>query len=259
MISFIGSGNLAWHLAPALDNQGFVVREVYSLKKKNAAALADRLYQAEVKTSLDFSTSKSRIFFVAVPDDAIEDIAREIVLPDESILVHTSGSMPLDALSYADTTLLGVFYPIQTFTKSRPVRFGDVPILIECSDAVVEKQLMKIASELSKNVKKINSQQRAKLHVAAVFAANFSNHMLTISKSLLEENDLTFEWLQPLVMEAMNKALLVGPYEAQTGPAVRGDLEVLDSHMKLLDKDKALSSMYKIISQHIIDTHQDDA
>src|SRR5688572_8693544 len=120
-VSFIGAGNLAWHLAPALDNTDFAVREVFSLSKKNAIALADKLYQAEVKRSLDFSNSASRIFIIAVSDDAIEEVAQEVVLPENAILVHTSGSQPLSILGYAATSNIGVLYPLQTFSKNQKI------------------------------------------------------------------------------------------------------------------------------------------
>ncbi len=100
-VSFIGSGNVAWHLAPALDNAGHVVKEVFSRHAQHAEALTNRLYQAEVKATLDFSTSPSRLFIVAVSDDALAEVAREVILPDEAILVHTSGSRPLDVLQFA--------------------------------------------------------------------------------------------------------------------------------------------------------------
>src|SRR6185369_8586241 len=130
-ISFIGSGNLAWHLAPALDNAGFVVKEVYSRNSRHAAGLTERLYQAEVKATLDFSTSPSSIFIVAVNDESISDIAREIILPDEAVLAHTSGSVPLTDLQFAATPNIGVFYPLQTFTKNKKIDFKQTPIFIE--------------------------------------------------------------------------------------------------------------------------------
>src|SRR6478609_5465793 len=108
-VSFIGSGNLAWHLAPALDNTDFAVREVYSQTQVHAKALVEKLYHADVKTSLDFSDSTSRIFVIAVSDDVIQAIAQEIILPEDSILVHTSGSQPLNILSYAATPNIGVY------------------------------------------------------------------------------------------------------------------------------------------------------
>lgn len=252
-VSFIGSGNLAWHLAPALDNAGFVVKEVFSARQKNAAALTGRLYQAEVKSSLDFSDSPSDIFFIAVSDEAISDVAREIVLPENATLVHTSGSQPLSVLDFSAAANSGVFYPLQTFTKTRPIDFKNIPVFIEASDPVAEKKLTAIAKAITTKFKKIDSEERKALHVAAVFASNFPNHMLRIAKELMDERGLNFEWLKPVILETINKALAVGPEYSQTGPAVRGDLEILDEHMKYLRSDKTLAKIYEIISQDIID------
>jgi predicted short-subunit dehydrogenase-like oxidoreductase (DUF2520 family) len=253
IVSFIGSGNLAWHLAPAIDNAGFVVKEVFSARQKNAAALTERLYQAEVKSSLDFSDSPSDVFFIAVSDEAIADIAKEIVLPENATLVHTSGSQPLSILDYSAAANTGVFYPLQTFTKTRPIDFKSVPVFIEASESVAENKLMSIAKALTSKYQKISSEERKGLHVAAVFASNFPNHMLRISKMLMDERGLNFEWLKPVILETINKALAVGPEYSQTGPAVRGDLEILDEHMKYLKSDKTLAKIYEIISQDIID------
>jgi pyrroline-5-carboxylate reductase len=133
-ISFIGSGNLAWHLAPALENSGFVVKEVYSRNARHAEALTGRLYQAKVKASLDFSTSPSSVFIIAVNDESINEIAREIIVPDEAILAHTSGGIPLTDLQFAATPNIGVFYPLQTFTKSKKVDFKQTPIFVESAN-----------------------------------------------------------------------------------------------------------------------------
>ena len=252
-VSFIGSGNLAWHLAPAIDNAGFIVKEVFSARQKNAAALTERLYQAEVKSSLDFSDSPSDVFFIAVSDEAIGDVAKELVLPENATLVHTSGSQPLSILDFSAAANAGVFYPLQTFTKTRPINFKNVPVFIEASDSVAEKKLVAIAKALTSKYKKIDSRERKGLHVAAVFASNFPNHMLRISKMLMDERGLNFEWLKPVILETINKALAVGPEYSQTGPAVRGDLEILDEHMKYLKSDKTLAKIYEIISQDIID------
>jgi predicted short-subunit dehydrogenase-like oxidoreductase (DUF2520 family) len=252
-VSFIGSGNLAWHLAPALDNLGFVVKEVFSARARNAAALTERLYQAEVKNSLDFSGSSSKVFFIAVSDEAIADVAKEIVLPEGAILVHTSGSQPLSILQFAAAQHTGVFYPLQTFSKGRSVDFKNVPIFIEASDSDSEKQLTSMAKMLSTKFKKLSTEERKALHVAAVFASNFPNHMLRISKILMDKQDMNFDWLKPLILETINKALTAGPEYSQTGPAVRGDLEILDEHLKFLKKEKAIAKIYELISQDIID------
>jgi predicted short-subunit dehydrogenase-like oxidoreductase (DUF2520 family) len=253
-VSFVGAGNLAWHLAPALDNAGYPVREVYSQNPKHAAALVGRLYEAHVNISLDFSASASRIFVICVSDDAIQEVAQKIVLPDDAIVIHTSGSQPLSILDDSGSQNMGVFYPLQTFSKAKKVDFKNVPIFVESEHAEVEKALVKMAKAISGNVKKINSDGRKALHIAAVFASNFSNHMLTIAKQVADENDLDFNVLKPLIAETLNKSLEIGPEKAQTGPAVRGDFEILERHMEFLRESPERAEIYKIISQHIIDS-----
>lgn len=253
-VAFIGSGNLAWHLAPALDNVGYPVREVYSHNPKHAAALIGRLYEAHVNISLDFSASSSKIFIISVSDDALEDVVQKLILPDDAIVVHTSGSQPLSILDDAGSQNMGVFYPLQTFSKTKKVDFKTTPIFVESESSDVEKVLTKMAKALSGKVKRISSEERKALHVAAVFASNFTNHMLTLAKKVADENDLDFDLLKPLIAETLNKSLEIGPEKAQTGPAVRGDFEVLERHMEFLKENAELAEIYKIISQHIIDS-----
>ena len=255
-ISFIGSGNLAWHLAPALDNAGFVIKEVHSLNPNHASELTDRLYQAEVKATLDFSTSDSSIFIIATSDDAIESIAQEIILPEDAFLVHTSGSQPLSILQFAATGNTGVLYPLQTFTKTKKIDFKDTPVFIESNNIETEQVLILIAKAISNKVSKIGSEERKALHIAAVFASNFTNHMLTLSKKILEQNSLNFELLKPLISETIQKSLSVGPENAQTGPAKRGDLEILDKHLEFIKDDPALAEIYKLVSQDILNRYQ---
>ncbi|MEO1050489.1 MAG: DUF2520 domain-containing protein [Bacteroidota bacterium] len=257
-VSIVGAGNVAWHLAPELDNAGFVVQEVYSRNAKNAEALVKRLYQAEVKHDLDFSSSDSNVFIVAVPDDYIEEVAMEIALPDEAILVHTSGSKPLSALGYSATEHIGVFYPLQTFSKAKSVVFRDIPICIETENKSTKSTLIKIAQSISSVVKSIDSKDRKALHVAAVFACNFTNHLFTISKEILNDKSLDFELLKPLIVETINKGLMIGPENAQTGPAKRGDMETLDHHMQYLQFNEGYMEIYKTITQHILDTYSNE-
>jgi predicted short-subunit dehydrogenase-like oxidoreductase (DUF2520 family) len=254
-VSFIGSGNLASHLAAALDNTEYAVKEVFSLHSKHAEALVGKLYHAHVKATLDFSSSPSRIFVIAVSDDVIPDIAQELILPENAILLHTSGSQPLNVLAYAATTRIGVFYPLQTFTKDKKIDFNEIPVFIESEDRDTEKVIMTMAKAISKKVYKISSAQRQALHVAAVFVSNFTNHMLTISRDIMTAQQLEFEWLKPLVAETINKSLALGPEAAQTGPAKRGDLETLDRHLTFLKDDETVAEIYRIISQHIVDRY----
>lgn len=254
-VSFIGAGNLAWHLAPALDNAGYPVREVYSRSGKTAGELVNRLYQAEIKNDLNFSDSTSRIFIIAVTDDAIAEVVREIILPDEAIVVHTSGAKSIDCLSYAASENIGVFYPLQTFSKYKKTAFAEVPICIEAENKPTEVVLNAIGKSISKNVLTVNSADRKALHVAAAFACNFVNHFLKIAEDILKSSKMDFSILHPLIAETIHKSLEIGPANAQTGPAKRHNMETLDDHMELLEKDEAVAEMYRIISQHIIDSY----
>lgn len=254
-VTFIGSGNLAWHLAPALDNTDFPVKEVFSRHRKNAAALADRLYQAEIRSSLDFTMSPSRIFILAVNDDVIAEIAQDLLLPENAIVVHTSGSQPLSVLGYTGTPNIGVLYPLQTFSKSQKVDFREIPFFIESENADTEDVLMALAKSISKKVYRINSEKRKALHLAAVFASNFTNHMLSVATAIAQQYGLDPKVLNPLIAETINKSLAIGPDKAQTGPARRGDLEILDKHIAFLQYDQQLAEIYRIVTQHILDQY----
>jgi predicted short-subunit dehydrogenase-like oxidoreductase (DUF2520 family) len=213
------------------------------------------LYQAEIKGTLDFSTSDSAVFIIATSDDAIQDIAQEIILPEEAILIHTSGSQPLSLLQFAATPHLGVLYPLQTFSKLKKVDFREIPLFVESSDEKTEFTMMPLAKAVSNKVHKIGSEERKALHVAAVFASNFTNHMLTMAHDILQQNSMNFEWLVPLITETINKSIALGPEAAQTGPARRGDLEVLDEHLEFLRQQKSVAKIYKLLSQDIIDRY----
>jgi len=257
-ISFIGAGNLAWHLAPAFDNSSYAVKEVFSQTTEHAEKLAQQLYRAEIKDSLDFSDSDSRIFIIAVSDHVIKQVAQEIILPDNSLLIHTSGSISIDELNYAAAAASGVFYPLQSFSKNRKADFKGLPIFVEASEPDAEELLFEMGRALGGNIQKMGSEKRAALHLAAVFASNFSNHMITVANQLTELHDIQFDWLKPLIRETLEKSLSLGPMQAQTGPARRGDLEILDKHLELLKDNEGLAEVYQLISQHIIDTHQPD-
>jgi predicted short-subunit dehydrogenase-like oxidoreductase (DUF2520 family) len=255
-VTLIGSGRLSWHLGPALENAHYPVKEVYSRNRKNAEALVGRLYDAEVADTLDFASSPSNLFVLAVSDDAIASVARELVLPDQSILVHTSGAKPLDVLDFAGTANTGVFYPLQTFSKGHKVDFESIPIFIESREPTVLGELQRMARALSNTVIPIQSRQRLALHVAAVFASNFTNHMLSLSKDIMSQNSLDYQWMHPLIIETINKSLAQGPAAAQTGPARRRDLETLDLHYEFLDADPELRELYREVSQHILDYYE---
>lgn len=256
-ISMIGSGNVAWHLAPALDNIGYVVKEVHSRNPKNAHKLIDRLYQAEWIDSLDFSESESDLFIIAVSDDQIMPVCKEIQIPEEAVLVHISGSQPLSILEESMAEYIGVLYPLQTFSKSRHCDMEEVPFCIEANHNYPRKMLKKLANRMSGKVMEPDSDQRKIIHLSAVFACNFSNHLLTIAEEMLDEEGISFDILKPLIVETINKSLDLGPYQSQTGPASRGDAKILNDHMKMLKGRKHLAAIYKSITQHILELHNE--
>jgi len=258
-VDFIGSGNLAWNLAPALESAGASVRYVYSRNPNNAKKLAHKLYEGEVKEDLDFSDCDSDILIIAVSDDAIGEIAKEVILPENTVLAHTSGSISLGELGYAATPNIGVLYPLQTFTKNQLVDFDTVPFLIEGDNKYTVEALSTLANMVSSVTSIISSSQRKKIHLAAVFASNFSNWMLTQSETILKEANLDFSLLHALIAQSINNAIQVGPQIAQTGPAKRSDFEVLDTHLEMLNTRPELQILYKTISEQILDHYQADS
>lgn len=250
-IAIIGSGNLAWHLAPELENVGQRIVEIYSRNIKNARSLQKRLYNAEINPTLDFSDSEAEIFIICISDDAIEEAAQEIALPENSTIVHTSGSQSISKLGYAATEHIGVFYPLQTFTKNKRVSFEDIPILIEAENSHTTKVLKKLGKSISKKVLSVSSKDRMAIHVAAVIACNFTNHLFEVAEKILKNQGFHFELIKPLIAETINKSLDLGPENSQTGPAARGDLETLDKHMEFLKGSKH-KDVYKLLTELIL-------
>jgi predicted short-subunit dehydrogenase-like oxidoreductase (DUF2520 family) len=254
-IAIIGTGNVAWHLAPALESEGHTVTEVYSRDLHRATQITNRLYATEPTEDLDFSESEAEIYIIAVSDHAIPSVADSIILPEDSILVHTSGSVPLTALAYSSASYTGIFYPLQSFSKSREISFEDVPFLLESDDHEVLRKLKILAKSLSPLQYVVKSKDRMALHVAAVFASNFTNHLLRISEEVMSRQGLDFEMLKPLIIEQISKSLQVGAKAAQTGPAVRGDIGTLDLHYQFLNYNEQVAEIYRLISQDIIDSN----
>ncbi len=254
-VCIIGAGNLAWHLAPALDNIGFAVREVYSRNPESAKQLVKRLYQAKVVESLDLSDSNSSIFFITVADSAIEEVATELILPENSIGVHSSGAQPLGLLEYLGIDDIGVFYPLQTFSKGVELDFSNIPIFLEAENAQTYKVLESMASRLSKTVNRLDTLDRRVLHLSAVYSCNFSNHLVSIAEEILEEKGLDIEYLHPLILETIRKAVKNGARKSQTGPALRKDEAVISQHLQLLSQKESLAEIYQVITKSIMEFH----
>jgi predicted short-subunit dehydrogenase-like oxidoreductase (DUF2520 family) len=254
-LAFIGPGNLAWHLAPELENSGHSVKIISGRSKKNLQLLAERLYDPVIREGFDFSQENIQMVFLTTPDSAIRDVVSEIILPDDCVLVHCSASISLDVLEPAACPATGVFYLLQTFTRGYKIDFSQVPVLLEASSEETGNILAKMAKGISKDVYFIDSDLRKKLHLAATFACNFNNHMLTIARDLVDEYELDFDLLWPILKTTIQKAMELGPENAQTGPAVRCDYDTMDAHMELLEKDPELEEIYSLISKHIMKRH----
>lgn len=253
-ISIIGAGKVAWQLAQALENAGHTIVEVWSRNAGNAVRLVDHLYAAEVQHSLDFSLSNAQVFILSVADAAAPEVVRQLMLPPDSMLLHTSGALPLELLAPA-ANRYGVFYPLQTFSKGRPVDFREVPFCLEASDKKSLKLLKGLAGTLSKQIYELDGAKRQVLHVAAVFACNFTNHLLHIAEEILDEHEIEPVLLHPLLAETIQKGIAIGAKEAQTGPAVREDRPVLAAHLQQLESHPSWAELYYLLSEDIIRIH----
>ena len=248
-ITIIGSGNVATHLAAAFKNAGHAIVQVYSRDMQNASLLAYHV-KAEAIDSLEQINPETDLFVIAVKDDAIEPIAAELAKYNKMI-VHTSGATSLQILQ-KHAQNVGVFYPLQTFSKTRELNFNTVPLCIEGADDKIASTLNELAYTVSQNVYRVNSEQRKTLHLAAVFACNFPNYLYHMSQQLLTEKQLPFDLLRPLILETAEKVQEHLPADVQTGPAVRNDEKTMASHLEQLQENPDLQAIYKLLSQGII-------
>lgn len=255
-IALIGSGNLAWHLGPAFENNGHRISLVYNRTRKNAYRLIERLYRAEYKNKLNFSNDPLDLIIIAVKDSIIKGIVTEIVVPEGCLLVHTSGCQSMEILEKSAAENIGVLYPLQTFTKGTRIDLHETPIFLESSTESGLEQLIRLSKGLSKRIYTLNSDQRRALHLSAVISTNFSNHFFSIAKKILEEHQIDFDLLHPITQTMVQKIFAVGPDGAQTGPAIRGDLETMDLHMELLGDKEDLMEIYSMISKHIMGSNK---
>lgn len=250
-ISIIGSGNVAWHLTQALEAANHTIVEIYSRDKKNAQKLASKLYNAEVKTDLNFSQSRAEVVIIAITDDFIDETVKKASFSSSSIVVHTSGTVGIESLRNKDTSQLGVFYPCQSFSKKRAINFKNIPICIEAANEKTEQTLEKLAFTICENVAFLNAEDRKTLHLAAVFACNFSNFMMIAAQNILQKEGLDFAILHPLIKETFEKAIENGPENSQTGPAIRNDQKTIKKQLELLKSNKEMQKIYELISNQI--------
>ena len=247
-IVLLGSGNVATHLAKALKAKGQTVVQVYSQHLVNAESLA---MQVDAMAIDDLSNvyQTADLYIIAVKDDAIESVAA--ALKDVTgLVVHTSGTASLSLLA-EHVKKAGVFYPLQTFSKIKDVVFDHIPICIEASDIHQLSTLQQLASKLSDQVLELSGEQRKILHLAAVFACNFPNHLFALANQILLKHELDFNIIRPLIAETAEKVMTNLPENVQTGPAIRNDQSTMEKHLGLLKNEPELQDIYQTLSNSI--------
>ncbi len=247
-IALVGAGNLATSLGVALAAAGAVPVAVWSRTKESGRALGNRLGCPSFTEVCDMPAAD--VVIISVTDNAIAPVAADVATRYKgALVVHTAGSVSMDVLREAGISKCGVFYPMQTFSKQKIVDFRAVTIFVEgCCDAIV-LQLEELASLLTTKIVRATSEQRKSLHIAAVFACNFTNAAYCMAASLLEANGLSFDSMLPLIEETAAKVHAIHPADAQTGPACRGDVKVIDSHLAMLHGN--LKEVYSLMSEYI--------
>lgn len=250
-ISMVGSGNLAWHLCTGLESIGHTLVSVTSRQAANAEAVANILFDAEATTDYDLTSYQPHIVVLAVGDDAIPLVMDQLVVPEETVIVHCSGSQTLDTL-LAYTEHVAVMYPLQTFTKGKPIAWKQVPMFLEWGSDLAKERVYHLAQSLSPRLAHLESERRLGLHLAAVMANNFANHMFHLAAQILAAEDLPFAHLHPLIAETALKAVSIGPVAAQTGPAIRENYTIMDRHLGYLQNNPELQHLYNVLSNNII-------
>lgn len=248
-VSFIGSGNVATHLAKGFHAKGISINQVFSRNQKNAEELAQKVGAIGISSLGDLNFEEVQLLIVSVKDDTLKSVL-DSFQSNGTTVVHTSGTIPLEVLSKHKNH--GVFYPLQTFSKSKEIDLSNIPFCIEGNSKDVRNQLIDFASVLSKDVRNIDTNTRKSIHVSAVFACNFTNHMLTIADELLVQSGQDISILTPLIQETIHKALSSNPAMVQTGPAARNDTDVIENHIKRLEANPDIQKIYKDISESII-------
>lgn len=244
-VIILGYGNVGFHLTNALDKVSKVsVIQVYN--KNLSISNTDPIY-----TSSLHDLKKADVYIIALPDDTISMFSESLPFKDQ-LVVHTSGGVSLTELS--ERNKKGVFYPLQSFSKNQEVSFDNIPICVEAESESDLKLLRDLGEAISNKVVEINSEERAKLHLAAVFVNNFVNYLYIIADDLVNNSSLEFQLLQPLIEETAKKIKLLPTYVAQTGPAKRNDTQTIEKHLHLL-KDSPHIGLYQEFTKAIQNTY----
>lgn len=247
-ITLIGSGNVATYFAFAFKSKGHEIVQVYSPHILLANALAERV-GASACSTLEEINKNSDFYIIAISDDALQPFSEKFRAGNK-IVMHTSGFHEISVIKNTSSKY-GVLYPLQTLNKNIALPAEPFPICIEGSDDDTLKKIKSLAQSIGGDVHIILSHRRKVLHVAAVFANNFSNHMYLLAEKILKKENISFGLLRPLIKATADNVMHRSPSEAQTGPAKRGDDAILKAHLEILKDDPELKTIYELLSDGI--------
>lgn len=253
-IVILGSGNVATVLGKALKEAGLNISCIYS-RNINHAKLLGGVLQAAYTSQANDVPSDANLYILAVKDEAIETISQQLNV--KGLVIHVSGNTSMAVLKKHKRS--GVLYALQTFNKNTDPDFSKIPFLVEALSAEDEGLLSELAHKLSSNVVPATSEQRQALHVAAVFANNFTNHLFVIARQIMDNNGLPFGLLQPLIQQTVKNALTNNSAAMQTGPAIRFDHQTIQSHLMLLKENPDAEKIYRLITESIQKFHPEKA
>lgn len=254
-IVLIGAGRLASHLAPALRQAGHDIVQVYSRTITSARSLSEQV-GAQPTDDVQQVQTDADVFIFSVTDTALPMLIAQLGVESrrKALFLHTAGSVPLSVFEgYAQR--YGVIYPMQTFSKGRQVDFSKIPVFVEGNNEETLKEVSLLAASVSAEVTELSTEGRRHLHLAAVFACNFANHCYQLSAEILSHYGLPFRLMLPLIDETAAKVHELQPLEAQTGPAVRYDENVLNAQKQLLAADPLRADLYDLMSRSIHQSH----
>lgn len=252
-INIVGSGNVATHLAKTLKTCGHIITDIASRDIDHAKNLAQSV-NANATTDLS-RLSAADVTIISVSDNSIENVAQALLHTNSSqTILHTSGATPLNVLSGFENR--GVLYPCMTFSKDDTIDLSKCPFLTEANTQKAKDQISEIVTSLGARQIECDSERRAHIHVAAVFSSNFTNHMLSLTKQIMDKEHMPFDVLEPLVNQTIRKGFKEQPHEAQTGPARRGDTLTIESHCKYLSFDKKLLKVYQTLTKSIEESYE---
>src|SRR5690554_3485682 len=240
-IIIVGTGRVAHHLGSKLKSVGHSIDAVWGRNTAKAESLSKTLKTESLPDLNDIP--KDCLALICVSDGAIADVISKI--QNDIKVAYTSGSIRIEDLPKREN--LGVFYPLQSFSKNKAFDFSSVPFLIEANSASFETELKNLAKDISSNVISANSQDRYNTHIAAVMVNNFTNFLYHLAEEHLKEHHLNFDLLKPLIKETVNKLDELSPLEAQTGPAARGDQKIIQNHLNSITRPET-KQVYQLLS-----------